>query len=286
MYEVVIIGTGPAGISAGIYSARAKLRTLIIGAGSGALGKADKIENYYGFSEPISGEQLLGDGILQAKNVGAEVVADQVINIGYEDTYVVKTNNTEYKAKAVIIATGSNRTAPKIDGFTRFEGQGISYCALCDAFFYRGKDVAVLGCCEYALHEASELLPVVKSVTLLTNGVAPIPNIPQEINVITTKIAAFSGQETLEKVLFEDGKELAVAGVFVAIGVAGSSDLAKKLGAETEGLKIVVDENMATNLPGLYAAGDCTGGVMQIAKAVYEGAKAGMEAIKFIRNNK
>ena len=286
MYEVVIIGTGPAGISAGIYSARAKLRTLIIGAGSGALGKADKIENYYGFSAPISGEKLLGDGILQAKNVGAEVVADQVISIGFEDRYVVKTNNLEYKAKAVIIATGSNRTAPKIDGFTRFEGQGISYCAICDAFFYRGKDVAVLGCCEYAMHEAGELLPVVKSVTLLTNGAAPIPNIPKEINVITTKIAAFNGQETLEKVRFEDGRELAVAGVFVAIGVAGSSDLAKKLGAETEGLKIVVDENMATNLPGLYAAGDCTGGVMQIAKAVYEGAKAGMEAIKFIRNNK
>ncbi len=286
MYDVVIIGTGPAGISAGIYTARAKLRTLIIGAGSGALGKADKIENYYGFSAPISGEKLLGDGILQAKNVGAEVVADQVISIGFEDRYVVKTNNLEYKAKAVIIATGSNRTAPKIDGFTRFEGQGISYCAICDAFFYRGKDVAVLGCCEYAMHEAGELLPVVKSVTLLTNGAAPIPNIPKEINVITTKIAAFNGQETLEKVRFEDGRELAVAGVFVAIGVAGSSDLAKKLGAETEGLKIVVDENMATSLPGLYAAGDCTGGIMQIAKAVYEGAKAGMEAIKFIRNSK
>ncbi len=285
MYDIVIIGTGPAGISAGIYTARAKLRTLIIGAGSGALGKADKIENYYGFSAPISGEKLLGDGILQAKNVGAEVVADQVISIGFEDRYVVKTNNLEYKAKAVIIATGSNRTAPKIDGFTRFEGQGISYCAICDAFFYRGKDVAVLGCCEYAMHEAGELLPVVKSVTLLTNGAAPIPNIPKEINVITTKIAAFSGQETLEKVRFEDGRELAVAGVFVAIGVAGSSDLAKKLGAETEGLKIVVDENMATSLPGLYAAGDCTGGIMQIAKAVYEGAKAGMEAIKFIRNS-
>ena len=286
MYDVVIIGTGPAGISAGIYTARAKLRTLIIGAGSGALGKADKIENYYGFSAPISGEKLLGDGILQAKNVGAEVVADQVISIGFEDRYVVKTNNLEYKAKAVIIATGSNRTAPKIDGFTRFEGQGISYCAICDAFFYRGKDVAVLGCCEYAMHEAGELLPVVKSVTLLTNGAAPIPNIPKEINVITTKIAAFNGQETLEKVRFEDGRELAVAGVFVAIGVAGSSDLAKKLGAETEGLKIVVDENMATSLPGLYAAGDCTGGIMQIAKAVYEGAKAGMEANKFIRNSK
>ncbi len=286
MYDVIIIGAGPAGISAGIYTARARLRTLIIGASSGALAKAGKIENYYGFSSPISGEKLLSEGLLQAKNVGAEILTEQVVNIGYEDSYIVKTKDSQYKGKAVIIATGSSRTAPKIEGFTRFEGQGISYCAVCDAFFYKGKDVAVLGCCEYALHEASELLPIAKSVTLLTNGAKPIPDIPKEIPVITTEIAALEGGDTLEKVRLADGNELTVAGVFVAIGVAGSSDLARKLGAETEGLKIVVDENMATNLPGLFAAGDCTGGMMQIAKAVYEGAKAGMEAIKFVRNNK
>lgn len=286
MYDVIIIGTGPAGISAGIYTARARLHTLIIGASSGALSKADKIENYYGFSSPIPGEKLLSEGIIQAKSVGAEIVTDQVVNIGYEESFVVKAKNGEYKGKTVIIATGSNRTAPKIEGFTRFEGQGISYCAVCDAFFYRDKDVAVLGCCEYALHEASELLPIANSVTLLTNGVPPIPEIPAQIPVITTQITALEGGDTLEKVKFADGNELPVAGVFVAIGVAGSSDLAKKLGAETEGLKVVVDENMATNLPGLYAAGDCTGGMMQIAKAVYEGAKAGMEAIKFVRRNK
>ncbi len=286
MYDVIIIGTGPAGISAGIYTARAKLSTLVIGASSGALAKADKIENYYGFSSPIPGEKLLGEGLAQAKSVGAEIITDQVVNVGYEEGYTVKTNGAEYKAKAVVIATGSNRTAPKIDGFTRFEGQGISYCAVCDAFFYRGKDVAVLGCCEYALHEACELLPIAKSVTMLTNGTAPIPDIPENIPVMTTQIAALEGQEVLERVRFTDGTELPVAGVFVAIGVAGSSDLAKKLGAETEGLRIVVDENMATNLPGLFAAGDCTGGMMQIAKAVYEGAKAGTQAVKFVRNNK
>lgn len=285
MYDVMIIGTGPAGVSAGLYTARARLRTLIIGSGSGALGKADKIENYYGFSRPISGEKLLSEGILQAKNVGADIISDQVVSVGFDNGYIIKTKNNEYMGKAVIIATGSNRTAPKIDGFTRFEGQGISYCAVCDAFFYRDKDVAVLGCCEYALHEAGELLPIAKSVTLLTNGVAPIADIPKEIPVITTPIAALEGEQTLELVRFTDGSELQVAGMFVAIGVAGSSDLAKKLGAETEGLKIVVNENMATNLLGLYAAGDCTGGMMQIAKAVYEGAKAGTEAVKFVRSN-
>jgi len=285
MYDVVIIGTGPAGISAGIYTSRARLRTLIIGADSGALAKAEKIENYYGFAEPVSGEKLLSDGIAQAKRVGASIVADQVVSIGFEDGFSVKTKENSYKGKTVIIATGSNRTAPKIEGFSRFEGQGISYCAVCDAFFYRGKDVGVLGCCEYALHEARELLPVVGSVTLLTNGAKPIPDIPDDIPVITSEIAAFEGDETLQRVRFTDGNLLPVSGVFVAIGVAGSSDLAKKLGAETEGLRIVVDENMSTNIPGLFAAGDCTDGLMQISKAVYEGAKAGTSAIKYVRNN-
>jgi thioredoxin reductase (NADPH) len=286
MHDVIIIGTGPAGISAGIYTSRARLKTLIIGESGGALAKADKIENYYGFAEPISGDKLLNDGISQAQRVGAEIIADQVINLGYEDGFIVKTKSGDYQAQAVIIATGSNRTAPKIEGFTRFEGQGISYCAVCDAFFYRDKDVAVLGCCEYALHEAMELLPIAKSVTLLTNGVPPIPEIPKEIPIIETEISSFEGNDTLDTVKFSDGSSLPLAGVFVAIGIAGSSDLAKKMGAETEGLKIVVDENMATNIPGLYAAGDCTGGMMQIAKAVYQGAKAGLEAIKFIRKGK
>ena len=286
MHDVIIIGTGPAGISAGIYTSRARLQTLVIGESGGALSKADKIENYYGFSTPVSGEKLIADGILQAQRVGAQILSDQVVNIGYEEGFTVKTNNNEYRGQSVIIATGSNRTAPKIEGFTRFEGQGISYCATCDAFFYKDKDVAVLGCCEYALHEAIELLPIVKSVTLLTNGVRAIPEIPKEVQIIESEIASFEGEETLCSVKFLDGSALNVAGVFVAIGVAGSSDLAKKLGAETEGLKIVVDENMATNIPGLYAAGDCTGGKMQIAKAVYQGAVAGMEVIKYIRKQK
>lgn len=286
MHDVIIIGTGPAGISAGLYTSRARLRTLIIGESNGALSKADQIENYYGFASPVSGEMLIADGILQAQRVGAEIISDQVVNIGYDDGFIVKTKTGEYKGQSVIVATGSNRTAPKIEGFTRFEGQGISYCAVCDAFFYKDKDVAVLGCCEYALHEAMELLPIVKSVTLLTNGVSPIPEIPKEISIITTEIASFEGKDTLESVKFLGRSALTVAGVFVAIGVAGSSELAKKLGAETEGLKIVVDENMATNIPGLYAAGDCTGGMMQIAKAVYQGAKAGMEAIKYVRKQK
>ena len=182
MHDVVIIGSGPAGISAAIYAARAGLKTQIISENRGALTKAEKIENYYGFANPISGEELLQNGVLQAQRLGAQIISGQVVNLGYDGDFIINTKDKAYKARSVVIATGSNRTAPKIKGFSGFEGKGISYCAVCDAFFYRGKDVAVLGCCEYALHEMMELLPIAGSVTLITNGAAPIPDIPEGNN--------------------------------------------------------------------------------------------------------
>jgi thioredoxin reductase (NADPH) len=182
------------------------------------------------------------------------------------------------------MATGTSRSTPKIEGLKEFEGHGVSYCAVCDAFFYRGKNVAVLGDGEYALHEALELLPTAKSVTLLTNQKQPSTFIPNTIKVNTGSITALKGDEVLDSILFNNGSSLNVAGLFIAIGVAGSTDLAKKLGAVTQNGNIVIDENMATNIPGLFAAGDCTGGLLQISKAVYEGAKAGTEVIKYLRN--
>ena len=283
MSEIIIIGNGPAGISAALYTVRAGIQTTIIGKDSGSLAKAEKIENYFGFEQPVTGNQLVENGIAQAKRLGVEMLSDEVVGLGYDGQFVVKTTKNEYKAESIIIATGSQRATPSIKGFSEFDGKGISYCAVCDAFFYRGKDVAVLGCCEYALSEVMELLPIAKSVTFITNGVEPIPNIPPEVKIITNEIAAFAGTDRLSEVQFKDGRTLSVSGVFVALGVAGSGDLAKKLGVITRGNKIVIDENMTTNIPGLFAAGDCTGGMLQIAKAVYEGAKAGTEAIKFIR---
>ena len=139
---------------------------------------------------------------------------------------------------------------------------------------------------EYAVHEALELQPVVGSVTIVTDGKPMEAATPDGINVIEDEIESLIGDEVLESIRFKNGVEKAFGGLFIALGVAGSTDLARKLGAYIEGNRIVVDENMATTLPGLYAAGDCTGGLLQIAKAVYEGAKAGTEAVKFIRGAK
>lgn len=283
MGNVIIIGTGPAGISASLYTARAGIKTTVIGKDTGALGKAEKIENYYGFSEPITGRELIKNGIAQAKRLGAEIITDEAVGLGYVDKLTVKTTNGEYFSDCVILATGSSRQTPNIKGIFEYEGRGVSYCAVCDAFFHKRKDVAVLGCCEYALAEAMELLPVVNSVILITNGVKPVIKIPPEIKIITTEIEEFTGNQVLETVIFKDGTKIAVSGVFIAAGIAGSSELARKIGAEINENTIVVDNRMATNVPGLYAAGDCTGGMLQIAKAVYQGAVAGTEVIKYIR---
>jgi len=144
----------------------------------------------------------------------------------------------------------------------------------------------VLGNGEYALHEAAELMPVASSVTLLTNGKEPEGEPLPGLIVDRAEITAFEGQDVLQAVRFKDGSALSVSGVFVAVGVAGSTDLARKLGAQTEKNAIVVDENMQTNLPGLFAAGDCTGGLLQISKAVGDGSKAGTSAVKFLRAKK
>ena len=283
MPSIVIIGSGPAGVSAALYAARAGVETTVLTKGPGALDRAELIQNYYGFAEPISGAELERRGIEGAKALGVQFVPTEAVGLTYTDKLTVETLAGNFPADAVILATGASRAAPHIPGLAGLEGHGVSYCATCDAFFYRGKDVAVLGSGEYALHEVQALLPVVKSVTLLTNGSPLTASFPPEVTVCHEKVSAILGEERVSGVELSGGKTVALSGVFVALGVAGSTALARKLGAEVDGNRIVVDEHMQTTLPGLYAAGDCTGGLLQVAKAVYEGALAGTEAAKALR---
>ena len=283
MPNIVIIGSGPAGVSAALYAARAGVETTVLTKGPGALDRAELIQNYYGFAEPISGAELERRGIEGAKALGVQFVTTEAVGLTYMDKLTVETLAGDFPADAVILATGASRAAPHIPGLAGLEGHGVSYCATCDAFFYRGKDVAVLGSGEYALHEVQALLPVVKSVTLLTNGSPLTASFPPEVTVYPEKVNTILGEERVNGVELSGGKTVALSGVFVALGVAGSTALARKLGAEVDGNRILVDEHMQTTLPGLYAAGDCTGGLLQVAKAVYEGALAGTEAAKALR---
>ncbi|MGX8701902.1 NAD(P)/FAD-dependent oxidoreductase [Caproiciproducens sp.] len=286
MADIIILGNGPAGISSAAYAARAGLDTMVIGRDSGALSKAGEIENYYGFPTPVSGEQLVRNGIDQAERLGVSVVSDEVLGITYDGEFTVQSKQGAYKAPVVILATGASRKSPGIEGLSRFEGKGVSYCAVCDAFFYRGKAVAVLGDGGYALHEATELLPVVGSVTVLTNGREPSAEFPEQISVNKKEIEALRGDSVLESIAFRDGSTQPLSGLFIALGVASSADFARTMGAETENGRIVVNDRMQTSIPGLYAAGDCTGGMYQISKAVYDGARAATSAIQYLRSRK
>ena len=164
----------------------------------------------------------------------------------------------------------------------KFVGKGISYCAICDGFFYKDKTVAVVGSGNYAVSEANDLINIVSKLIILTNG-AEKPEIRGENVEINSKpIKEFEGNDKIEKIEFNDGTNLPIDGVFIAIGTASSTDLAKKIGALVQNNNIVVNENMETTVKGLYACGDCTGGLLQVNKAVYEGAKAALDIIKNI----
>lgn len=328
MEKIIIIGAGPAGISAALYAARANMNPLVINNGIGALEKAEKIENYYGMEHPVSGKELFETGLAQAKALGVRILEAQVLGIGGFDTFTVKTTAGDFDTISVILATGSKRKAPAIPGIKELEGRGVSYCAVCDAFFYRGKDVAVLGNSDFALHEAEELAPMAGSVTIYTDGKEPEFSRKSSFAVNTMKIQSVEGDEKVSGLrlisesetdaksdtdgeknfqLLPEGKEAEMEaselhnpespvrdstetfvpadGVFVALGTAGSVEMARQMGAAlTEKGNIKVNEKMESTIPGLFAAGDCTGGLLQVAKAVYDGAQAGLSANQYVRN--
>ena len=285
MYDVIIIGAGPAGISASLYTRRANLKTLVLYSDKSSLEKTDKIENYYGFEDGIDGKELYFSGIKQTEKIGTDVKKEEVVNIVNEDKkFSITTSKNKYMSKVVILATGNKKNKPQIDGIDRLEGKGISYCAICDGFFYKNKSVAVLGNSKYALSEVNDLINVVKDITVLTNGKDKPEIRDDRIKLEAKKIKKIEGKEKVEKIKFEDGSKMNIDGIFIAEGVAGSAEFAKKMGAFIKQNKIIVNENMETNIKGLYACGDCTGGILQISKAVYEGTVAGLQAIKYLKD--
>jgi thioredoxin reductase (NADPH) len=290
--ELLVIGQGPAGLSAAIYSARGGVETAVVGMKPKIDGEDYDIENYFGFPEGISGADLMERGRKQAQRFGAAIREDRVLGIHFAEdgSYTVKTENAEFNARAVILATGVSRVKPGIKNISDFEGKGVSYCVSCDGFFFRDKPVAVLGEGVYAANQALELLSYTKDVKILTNGKAPeitgefTKRLEEEnIEIIDKNIDDLSGEGGLERVLFDDGSELDVFGIFVAMGEASSTDFARTMGVELTGSKVVVDEKHATNIPGIFAAGDCVGKFLQIAVAVGEGALAARSAMSYVK---
>lgn len=287
MFDVIIIGGGPAGISASLYTKRGNKKTLVINSESSTLQEVHKIENYYGFENGISGKELYDIGIKQAKNLGIEVKQEEVLSVKInEKGFEVITNKDTYESETVIIAVGNKKNKVKIKGIKDFEGKGVSYCAICDGFFYRDKEVAVIGSGNYAISETNDLINIAKKVTILTNGEKAPEFRADNVEINSKPIEEIEGKEKVEKVVFNDRTSINADGIFVAQGTAGGFELAKKLGLLIKDNHIIVNENMETNIKGVYACGDCTGGLMQVSKSVYQGTVAGLEVIKFLNKNK
>lgn len=274
MRDTIIIGAGPAGISASLYAKRAGLDVLVLYKDDGTLEKVHKIDNYYAVPR-VSGDELAKIGRKQAEDLGINIKKEEVVEIeyDYENNFFTVKADKRYQAKSIILATGTSRNTLRIQGLKELEGKGISYCAVCDAFFYRNKDVAIIGSGKYAINEINHLKNVVNSVVLLTEGGTP-PETRGDVEVITKRVAKFEGKEKVEDIVFEDNSKRKVDGVFIALGTAGANDFGKKLGLNIQNNNIIIDENMQTSMKGIFACGDCTGGLLQISKAVYEGAKA------------
>ncbi|HDI10483.1 MAG TPA: FAD-binding protein [Euryarchaeota archaeon] len=305
MYEVLIIGSGAAGLSAAIYSARYNLSTIVLGKDFGLASEAPIVENYPGIRE-IQGLKLIQEMQEQAKSLGAELIlGEEVTRIKREKKYwLAETHSEKYLGKAVIIATGSRKRKLGIKGEEEFVGRGVSYCAICDAPFYRGKVVSVVGGGNSALTSAILLSEFAEKVYLIHRRtefraepilVDRLMNLKKEgrvemkLGYIPREIVGTDVVEYLHlKKVDEEGVEekLKTEGIFVEIGEVPNSELARNLGLklDEEGY-ILVKEDMSTNLEGVFAAGDVTTGsnkLKQIITACAEGAIAATSAYRYI----
>ncbi|WP_456474571.1 NAD(P)/FAD-dependent oxidoreductase [Candidatus Pyrohabitans sp.] len=296
-YEVIIIGGGPAGLSAALYTSRAQRKTLVLDKpNQGAIKKVEVLDNYLGFPEGLSGREFLELARRHVERFGAEIVEEEALVVKPDlegSGYIVETAENSYRSKGLIIATGVKNDRPRIKNIGRFEGLGVSYCVTCDGFFFRDSKVAVLGSKDYAAKEALELLNYTKHVVILTNG-RPVEirsSLKQKleennIKVVVDEIEKIVGDKAVEGVKFKNGRHMELKGIFVAVGTSGATDFARTLGIQVEGDIIKVDASNSTGIPMVYAAGDCTGGNRQVAIAVGEGANAGINLISELKGTK
>lgn len=292
--ELAVIGQGPAGLSAAIYTSRAGISTHVYGCAPKVAGDYT-IDNYFGFPESISGAELIERGSRQADRFGTVRHQARVLHIEAHESgaYRLTTETGKIVAKALILATGVSRIRPKIENLDQFEGKGVSYCVSCDGFFYRKQPVLVVGEGNFAANQALELGHYTEHVQVITQGKAPEMGADfrqrlddQGVDIHQARIVRLEGDPTLARVILESGETMDAAGLFIAMGEASAADFAASLGLVQNGQFIEVDPQQATNLTGVFAAGDCVGRFLQISVAVGEGAMAAKSAIAYVKKKR
>ena len=300
MYDVIIIGGGPAGLTAAIYTGRAKLRTLVLEAAilGGNAGQTDQIDNYPGFPFGISGADLMENFWKQAQRFGAELKMEEVI--GIEESPGGKrviTDQGEYLARSVIITVGARRRELEVEGEKEYLGRGVSYCATCDGAFFQDFPVAVVGGGDSAVKEALYLADIASRVYLIhrregfranqtaVDKMRANDKIELKLNKVVKRI---EGEGMMQNLILQDVKtgeeeSLQVEGLFVSIGLVAAADFIEGL-LETEDGYIVTNKNMATSVPGIFAAGDIrVKTARQVATAVGDGALAGIAVTEYLK---
>ncbi|MFO7710742.1 MAG: FAD-dependent oxidoreductase [Candidatus Woesearchaeota archaeon] len=288
MQDIIIIGGGPAGMTAGIYALRYKLSNMIITkVPGGTATEAHLVENYPGFPS-LSGMDLMMKFKEHVEALGGTIVNDEARRIlKKEDHFVIEGEKT-YEAKSVIIAAGSKRKKLNVKGEEDFLGKGVSYCATCDGYFFREKTVCVIGGNESAASAAAHLSQMAKKVYMVYSELQAEPYWQEMINkdnieLVKDTVYEIKGEETVKSVVLSE-RELEVEGVFIETGLIPPTELAGALGVNTEEGYIVVDEGQKTNIPGVFAAGDITtgsGGLRQIITSASEGAIAARSAFRY-----
>lgn len=299
MYDTIIIGAGPAGLSAAVYTSRANLKTLLLGIlANSNLHKAHIVENYLGFEKPVTGPFIMVESKKQAQRFGTEFVEHEVVDIRRNGDFsftITDIDRNEHQSKTVIICSGLGFKPSGIKNEQPLIGRGVSFCVTCDGPFFKGKNVAVIGNTHFAGEEALSLLTYTPNVTILSHGkdFSFTPKMQEGLDknsiklVKTPRITEFVGAGKFEKIKCVDGTEYSFDGVFVALGIATAADFANKLGIIRTGPQnafLIADPRTGeTNVKGIYAAGDCTGGNAQAAKSAGEGCNAAISVIKLLK---
>lgn len=286
MRKCVIIGAGPAGMNAALYLKRAGIEPIIIekDVPGGEMLKTDKIENYLGF-ESISGGELALKMSIQLKDLGVNIIRDKVIKVRYDDKFIVECEKEQYVSDYVIVATGRASRKLGLRGEEELTGKGISYCAVCDGAFYRGREVAVIGGGDAALTEALYLADLCSKVYVVVRHNLRASDVLQnrvktKENIIVLKnvnVNELKYDDKLSNVILDDGKTLPVSGMFIAIGGMPELSFLNEIDLEMKNGYILTNDKMESNIKGLYAVGDVRyKDYYQIVTAVSDGAVAAL----------
>ena len=288
--DILIIGAGPAGLQAAIHAARKKVSVLLVGKPANSAMAGTHIENYFGLSGTVEGSEVLTVGLEQARSFGCRVLEENITSSSREGSIfrLVTENDETIEAKAVIIATGISRKKLGVPGEKELFGKGVSYCASCDCNFYKGRTVIIVGDETEAAVSAELMTRYASKVYWVVGDIAASDNVVKKakdagVEMVPGKMESINGDAKVVSATVS-GKEIPTDGVFIELGAKSAADLAMDMDVMPEmDDTIKVGEDCSTEVPGVFACGDITGRPWQVAKAVGQGAVAGMSAADYVK---